>query len=60
VIRNDNEKKKAERGQYQSYPTECSPSEHRLGRKRNAKEVRFQFVFKDRGGEVRDARARSR
>jgi hypothetical protein len=54
VIRNDNEVKKAEQGQYQRYPSKSSPCDYRLRRKGNAK-VRFQFFEKDEGGEFRDA-----
>ena len=59
VIRIDKEVKKKAEGQYQRNPSESSPGEYRLGRKGNAKEVRFKFLEKDRGGEVKDARARS-
>ena len=43
VIRNDNEVKKAEQGQYQRYLSESKPGECRLRKTENAKEVRFQF-----------------
>ena len=46
MIRNDNEVKKAEQGQYQRYPSKSSPGDYILRRKGNSKEVRFNFFRK--------------
>ncbi len=59
MIRNDNEVKKAEQGQYQRYPSKSSPGDFRLRRKGNARKVRFLFFEKVGGGEFRNARVRS-
>ncbi len=54
--------KKAEQSQYQRYPSGsmAQVSTDWLKRKGNAKEVTFYFFEKDRSGEVRESRARSR
>ena len=49
---------KTEQGLYNRYPSERSPGEYRLRKKGNVKRRYFNFL--ERGGDVRDARARSR
>jgi hypothetical protein len=52
--------KKAEQAQYPIYPSKDSPGKYRLWRKSYVKKVKFKLFEKERGGEVRDTRARCR